>query len=78
MMASEVMRLKAQIQAEYDAAQQALSGLSLGSACHAFISARMDNVRCAHEQLTTIVGPEEATMILIQTIWKPEDMKETP
>jgi len=72
---SEVARLKEQIQREYDAAQQALSGLASGTARHAFITAKMENVYCAHEQLITLVGPEEATVILAHTLWKPEEMR---
>jgi len=74
-MKSEVARLKEQIRREYDAAQQALSGLAQGTAQHSFITARMENVHSAHEQLAVLVGPEEAIAILAQTVWKPEDMK---
>ncbi|HEY7416608.1 MAG TPA: hypothetical protein VH593_15565 [Ktedonobacteraceae bacterium] len=73
-MTSEVARLKAHIQAEYEAAQQALSGAVLGTASHTFINARMENVYRAHEQLTALVGPEEARIILVQNAWKPENM----
>ena len=74
-MKSEVARLKEQIRREYDAAQQALSGLAVGTAQHSFITARMENVHRAHEQLAALVGPEEAIAIIAQTVWKPEDRK---
>lgn len=73
---SEVARLKQQIQREYEAAQQALTGLSLGTARHAFIIARMENVQRAHEQLAALVRPEEAAVVLAQTAWKPDDVME--
>lgn len=72
---SEVAHLKEQIQREYDAAQQALSGLAQGTAQHSFITARLENVHRAHEQLAALIGPEEAVALLAQTIWKPEDRK---
>ena len=74
-MKSEVARLKEQIRREYDAAQQALSGLAVGTAQHSFITARMENVHRAHERLAALVGPEEAIAIIAQTVWKPEDRK---
>lgn len=60
---SEVARLLAQITAEYEAAQRGMTGLSLGTAQHAFITARMENMGQLHSQLQTIVGDAAIAMI---------------
>jgi len=76
---SEVARLLQSIQREYEAAEQGLSGLALGTATHQFITARMEQMHRAHEQLEALLGPEEATALVAQTIWKPEERrKSTP
>lgn len=61
---SEVARILGQIDREYEAAKQGLSGLSQGSASHRFINARMDQVAVYHEQLATHVGETEATRLI--------------
>ena len=72
-MRSEVARLRGQIQAEYQAAQQGLSGLASGTARHDFITARTEHLATLHERLAEIVGPDEAIAIVANTIWSPVD-----
>jgi hypothetical protein len=57
---SEVARLMQQIDAEYEAGRQALDGLALGIAQHAFITQRMENMANQFAALRAIVGEEEA------------------
>jgi hypothetical protein len=68
---SDVARLMAQIDQEYQAAQQALHGLALGTAQHAVITKRMENMAQHLEELRATVG-EEGAMKLIMA-WQ-EDM----
>lgn len=74
---SEVARLLQSIQHEYEAGEQGLSGLSLGAATHQFINAKMEQMHRAHEQLEALPGPEEATALVAQTIWKPEERRKS-
>lgn len=60
---SEVARLLAQISAEYEAAQRGMSGLAYGSAKHAFITARMENMGQLHSQLQGIVGESAIALV---------------
>ena len=63
---SEVARLRRLIAAEYEAAQRGLTGLSQGTAKHAFIEARMNGAGTYGEQLATLVGEPEATRLLCE------------
>ena len=63
---SEVARLLSQISAEYEAAQQGLTGLSYGMSQHEFITARMENMGQLHNKLQSIVGDEAIAMIAEQ------------
>ncbi|MBV9230895.1 MAG: hypothetical protein JOZ18_16415 [Chloroflexi bacterium] len=67
-MASEVARLRAQIEAEYEAAQRALRGFAAGTTRHAFITARMERMGDAMGQLANLVGMEKAAAILVEAI----------
>ena len=60
---SEVARLRQQIQAEYEAAQRGLCGLSYGMSQHEFITARMENMGQLHNQLQSLVGDVAIAMI---------------
>ncbi len=60
---SEVARLLSQISAEYEAAQQGLTGLSYGVSQHEFITAKMENMGRIHSQLQSIVGDAAIAMI---------------
>lgn len=61
---SEVARLTQQIEAEYQAAHQALTGFASGNAKHAFITARMERIATYHQTLTALVGECESTVLL--------------
>ena len=59
---SEVARVLAQIEAEYDAAQRGLTGLA-ECARHAAITARMENIGRLHEHLHTLVGDQSIPLV---------------
>lgn len=63
---SEVARLLAQINAEYEAAQYGMSGLAYGNAKHEFITVRMENMGQIHNQLHALVGDVAIAMIADQ------------
>ena len=65
---SEVARLKAQIEAEIQAAHWALHGVSLGTAQHQFITCRMERMGMLHEELKELVGEEESLRLLLQVM----------
>jgi hypothetical protein len=60
---SEVSRLLAQINDEYEAAQRGLSGLSCGSSRHDFISARLEHMGQLHNELRELVGDDAIALI---------------
>jgi hypothetical protein len=60
---SEVARLLAQINGEYEAARQGLSGLAQGIGQHRFITKRMERIGELHMELRDIVGDEAMAMI---------------
>lgn len=64
---SEVARLKRQIAEEYQAAQQALTGLAITSP-HAFITARMENLERCRQKLCVLVGEQESAKIVAETV----------
>jgi hypothetical protein len=66
---SEIARLRQQIEQEYQAAHQGLSGLCSGTARHDFIRTKTENIEKYHEQLIELVGPEQAISIIANTIW---------
>ena len=63
---SEVARLLEQISAEYEAAQQGLSGLACGVSRHDFITTRMENMGRIHNQLESLVGDAAIGLIADQ------------
>ena len=66
---SEIAMLRQQIDQEYQAALQGLSGFCSGMARHDFIQARTENIGNYHEQLVKLVGPEQAISIIAETLW---------
>jgi hypothetical protein len=60
---SEVSRLLAQINDEYEAAQRGLSGLSCGTSQHEFITARLEHMGQLHNALHELVGDAAIAMI---------------
>jgi hypothetical protein len=64
---SEVARLLAQINSEYEAARLGLSGLAQGVGQHRFITKRMEQIAELHSQLRDLVG-DEAMMLITQEL----------
>ncbi len=58
---SEIARLRAQLEQEHAASVWALTGLASGTAQHAFITARSRRMDVCHQQLSKLVGEEQAT-----------------
>jgi hypothetical protein len=65
---SEVARLQEQIAREYEAATRGLSGLSIGSARHSFITAKMENIARCQKQLIDLTGEEKAMQHIIEAL----------
>ncbi len=65
---SEVVRIKRQIELEYEAAQHGLYGLALGTAKHQFITAKLEQIGAHHEALKKLVGEQEAAKLLVETL----------
>ena len=62
---SEVARLMRQIEMEYEAAQQGLSGYAQ-MARHDFITARMEQIGEHHATLQQIIGEQKAIHFLVK------------
>jgi len=69
---SEVTRLLQQIQAEFETAQQGLTGLASGNAHHKFITKRMENMGKLHGELRDLVGDSAMALIAKQLETVPE------
>jgi hypothetical protein len=67
---SEVARLTKQIADEYQAAQNALTGLALGTARHAFITARMEHIEGCRQKINRLVGEQEGIRLVAETLEK--------
>jgi hypothetical protein len=74
MIQSEVARLKEQIRLEYEAARRGLTGLSLGTSYHQFITARTEKLGKIHEQLTALIGEDEAMKMIVEVFDRGEEM----
>ena len=75
MAASEVAQLLARIEQEYQAAQWALTGLASGTARHDFINTKLARVDEAQEQLSRLVGKQEAITTIATTIWSSQEQE---
>jgi len=64
-MDSEVTRLKQQIEQEYQAMKEGLTGLS-SVARHQIIHQRYENIYHCMEALETLIGEEQSRAIVIQ------------
>jgi hypothetical protein len=73
MSVSEVSRLIKQIEQEYQASKRGLEGFASGTARHDFIQKRAETIGQCHEELTELLGPEEAIALIANTIWTPAD-----
>jgi hypothetical protein len=61
---SEVALIIAQIRSEYAACQQALHGLALGTARHAFMTAKTERLAEHVEELRLVAGEEAVRHVL--------------
>jgi hypothetical protein len=61
---SEVAQLRQQIALELDAMRRGLLGISIGSARHAFIHARMERIGVCQDTLASSIGEQAATQIV--------------
>lgn len=66
-MSSEVAMLLESIRLSYESAHLALHGSAIVSK-HEFISKKLENMQKNHEQLQTLVGEQEATKLVAQTL----------
>ena len=65
---SEVARLLARIQEEYEAAQRGVSGLAQGTSQHVFITHRMENMGILQGELESIVGKDTSMELIINQL----------
>jgi hypothetical protein len=70
---SEVARLMRQITQEYEAAVRGLHGLAQGTAQHAFITQRMEQMATCHDALKGLVGEQEAIKMVAQALEQASD-----
>jgi hypothetical protein len=75
---SEIARLRQQYEAEYEAAQRGLTGLAIGTARHDFITRRMENMQRCVQDLTNLVGVQQASVLLWGETAPRPMVKETP
>ena len=68
MLGSEVAHLRQCIADEYRAARLGLSGLACGSSRHDFIESHMDHMGQYQEQLVTLVGQDQAIVLVVETL----------
>lgn len=61
---SEVARLRQQIEVQLIAMRRGLSGLSSGSARHAFITARMERIGAYQDGLASQLGENDANLLV--------------
>jgi hypothetical protein len=64
MCVSEVARIRQQIELEMDAMRYALSGLSLGTARHSFIQAKMEKIGECRHSLAHHIGEDAASQLV--------------
>jgi hypothetical protein len=65
---SKVALLRERISLEYEAAQRGLYGTAQGTAQHAFITRRLENMADHHRELKQLVGEHEAINILMDVL----------
>ena len=61
---SEIMRLRARIEAELEAAHAALSSPALGTAKHDYINARMERIGGYQQSLAILIGESESMEVV--------------
>jgi hypothetical protein len=63
-MGSEIAEVRRQIELELEAMRSGMNGLTLGTARHAFIQARMERIGAFQDRLAIHVGEANATQIV--------------
>lgn len=66
--ASEIARLREQIDREHKAASWAQTGLAVGTAKHLFVSRRMERIGVCQERLATLVGEQASVDIVMEIL----------
>jgi hypothetical protein len=61
---SEIVRLREQVELEYESMMLGLHGFAEGSAIHEFISAKMARVEGYHDELAREIGEDLATQMI--------------
>jgi hypothetical protein len=67
---SEIARLRAQIEAEHQAAWNGLHGLAAGTARHDFINKKMEILGKSVEELRKVAGSEVAMRVVVEAMNK--------
>ncbi len=75
---SEVARLLCEIDEAYQAAQWALTGFACGTARHDFINTKEERIAVCHQELTTLVGQDEATALVAGVYFQGEKRSLVP
>jgi len=65
---SDIARLLQRIADEYSAATSGLTGLASGAATHQFITARMERMHTCQSALKDLVGEQEASKMMNETL----------
>jgi hypothetical protein len=65
---SEVARILALVQAEYESAMLGLSGLAYGTSRHEFITRKMEKIGTFHKELQTMVGERSAMALIAEQL----------
>src|SRR5947209_4597427 len=73
---SEVARLLREIDEAYQAAEWALTGLACGTVRHDFINAKEERIADCHQELSTLIGPDEATALVAGVYFQGEKSSE--
>ena len=63
---SEVARLRQCMLLEYEAAQRGLTGIAQGTARHAFITKRLENMSAYHQVIKQLIGEQGAVELLVE------------
>lgn len=70
---SEIARILQQIDQEYRASKNALEGFASGAARHDFIQSKTETISKQYEHLATLVGADQAIILVANAIWTPAD-----
>lgn len=73
---SEIGRILAQIDQEYQSAFLGLSGINVGTSRHDFINHRMENIGVAADELKLLVGEHEAGRLIVEQMNKSADRRQ--